>query len=311
MNIMISFNDNYFRMTEVMIYSLFKNHPETEIHVYLLYTNLKPEYMAEFQQLFEKFSNKSLHLLSMDSNMHKNVSVTGPYSIESVFRLIGLNLLPADIHRILWLDSDIIINGNLLDLYNTELSDSPFAVCEDIKAVINCEADDLKQICGTPLDRKYFNSGVLLMNLDYIRLHHLDTLIRDVIFAEFENYPLLDQSILNRLFFDSVTYVPWSLYNVHPLRYMLNLNKLSENRIQFLTYREINEQSGSEDYKRNTLDLSEKIRDNARIIHYIGPSKPWLHRNQEMYITHVPFRHVWEGYEKELLSVFPEYQADW
>lgn len=72
-----------------------------------------------------------------------------------------------DMHRILYLDCDMIVKGSIKEIFDYDINNAPFGTCEDFNAYISCF--DVKTGAGIPQDEKYFNSGCLLMNLDYLR----------------------------------------------------------------------------------------------------------------------------------------------
>ena len=60
------------------------------------------------------------------------------------------------------LDADMIVNGPIIDLYNTDLGNAA------IGAVIDQSCDDIRHYnrLGLDSDKGYFNAGLLLINLN-------------------------------------------------------------------------------------------------------------------------------------------------
>lgn len=128
-------------------------------------------------------------------------------------------------------------------------------------AMIACEGPgvslkrfDVYDNIGLPHDRKYFNSGVILMNLPVMR-EVMKT--PDCVFSFIASHPHLefhDQDILNGLFFNNVDYVDWHIYNQTII------------------------------HIKDKKEAKECLEKNA-IIHYAGSDKPWKHDYKSWYFT--------------------------
>lgn len=92
-------------------------------------------------------------------------------------RFLLPQLLP-DLERVLYLDADTFVTGSLEDLWHTELGDAPLA------AVANVVEPALKpHVAQLGIDDPgtFFNSGVLLLNLDVMRAERsYEALVRAV-----------------------------------------------------------------------------------------------------------------------------------
>ena len=84
----------------------------------------------------------------------KNVNCRKRWSYMSLMRLVLTQLLPEE-HLVLWLDIDTIVNVNLTELFRTDLEGCPIAAVEEPMR--------------SRVPFRYFNAGVMLMDLDQIR----------------------------------------------------------------------------------------------------------------------------------------------
>jgi lipopolysaccharide biosynthesis glycosyltransferase len=87
----------------------------------------------------------------------ENLRVDKYLSIATYYRLFSPRVLPANLTKVLYLDSDIVVRRSLSGLWNTDLNDHALAAVE--------EFGDFRK---TPRIRK-FNAGVMLINLDFWR----------------------------------------------------------------------------------------------------------------------------------------------
>lgn len=101
------------------------------------------------------------------------------------------------ISKVLYLDSDIFVVGDLTDLWQTPLTDAPLAAVANV-----VEPPFLPHVATLGVDYPggYFNSGVLLLNLEYMRAR--DCLQGLLEFAVEHRQELVwpDQDVLNAVF---------------------------------------------------------------------------------------------------------------
>ena len=90
------------------------------------------------------------------------------FTLTIYFRLFIADLFPA-YDKGIYLDSDIVVPGDISRLYQTELGDNIIAACADrsitpVPELVNYVEDAV----GVPIDQ-YINSGILVMNLKKMR----------------------------------------------------------------------------------------------------------------------------------------------
>ena len=102
------------------------------------------------------------------SDKHYIIRPTDRLSIETYFRIFLPELLPTDIHTVLYLDVDIICTGSLQELLSITppcLSSYAMGMVPDI---IYSDIKNFNRL-NYPMDQGYYNAGVILFNLDYWR----------------------------------------------------------------------------------------------------------------------------------------------
>ena len=244
MNILISVNESYFDKAETMLFSLRRNTHEA-IEVFMVNHSLNAEYIDSFDE-FLKRNKMKLHIVDVNSSVFDNMTLgDSHFSIEMYYRIIAQFILPKDLERILWLDADIIINKDLKDFYFQDFDNNALIACPDAKH--NSEmVSAIKKKIGLSKEHIYFNSGVLLLNLSYLRDN---TNMENIISISNElndrlTYP--DQDILNYLYSGKIKYCDWEKYNFQIIE-MECANK--------------------------------KMLKKAVVLHYTGPRKPWSFRD--------------------------------
>jgi lipopolysaccharide biosynthesis glycosyltransferase len=162
--------------------------------------------------------------------------------------------------RILYLDADIIVRGDIGLLLRTDLRDKPLAAVRDATNPIYAGGIAVPgwQRLGIPAEREYFNSGVMVIDLDRCRREE----VFERSFAFIERHPehlrLWDQDALNRVLADRWTRLD-RLWNTFPLSSLLQTEWMRYDSEHILPL--------------DTLIAEEK---RAHILHYVSPAKPWL-----------------------------------
>ena len=166
------------------------------------------------------------HLLNPnDIEMQDNVWYR-QYTIGALFRLLIPRVL-SGLHKVLYFDADLLVNRDIRELWNTDISDYCIAAVHDIgfehgiEYAIPIKSGDVKV-------EQYFNSGVLLMNLDRIREKgDLAELCFEYL-SRNSNTNLPDQDALNYVFRnDTLLLDPcWNTYTRYERRVNDNLREV-------------------------------------------------------------------------------------
>lgn len=110
------------------------------------------------------------------------------------YRLNAHNIFP-NVKKMLYMDSDTIVNDDLTELFNTDLSDWAMGAIQDMaptEIADNENGQYVKDFAQKYLGNgPYFNSGVLLLNLEKMREYEKDLRAVDIELT----YP--DQDVLN------------------------------------------------------------------------------------------------------------------
>lgn len=239
MNILVSFNDNYAMPTRVMLKSLIENNFGI-INIYVLYFSLSVKSTRELSTL--NSDSCTLHFVQIDEHILGNAPLTKYYSKEAYIRLFAHLYLPEELDRILWLDSDVIVNGEIKEFYHQSFDGKLYVAYKD---PIQGDSAEKKASLGMPTDAIYINSGVLLMHLEEIRKRVNAASITRYIEDNFDKIELPDQDVLNGLLYDSIKFIDSEDYIYN---YFVSNIKLSNRH---------------------------RVYHNIRIIHYAMDRKPW------------------------------------
>lgn len=86
--------------------------------------------------------------------------------LPTYYRLLAAELLPKEVHKVIYLDCDCIVCGDIRGIWDVDLT------VKAIAGVKDCREEIQQRRLGYSLDFDYVNAGVLVYNLDYWREHH-------------------------------------------------------------------------------------------------------------------------------------------
>jgi lipopolysaccharide biosynthesis glycosyltransferase len=181
MNIALSPSVSWLEHACVVMYSIFKHNPDAK--VYLLCDKSSKEITDRFGDKVTWIPTSAV----FEKRFKKKVYLHSHYTKEVYYRLLLPELIPDD--RVLYLDTDLIVNGNLSEFYNLGFNGNLLAAVED------AGAEWYKTYIGFSITDKYFNAGVMLYDLKAIREEKLEN--KWIEMASKHKFHLQDQDILN------------------------------------------------------------------------------------------------------------------
>ena len=243
-NIVCIADDNYAQHLAVMLVSLFTNNLKHEFVIYVLSENLSDISEIRIRRLCNKY-NHNLFVLRNNIGSEYNKLKIGQWNQIMYLKLQTPSLLPHNVDRYLFLDVDIIINGDITDLYNTDISDNIMAACEDMSECVQHK----KRLGLAPTD-VYINSGVMVVDLKKWRYIERKYPVINCI-KQNKDIILNDQDVIALYFKDQIKLlsIKWNMTTF----YFMRKPKIFEKYIPEL---------------RNA-------KKNPVIIHFALPIKPW------------------------------------
>jgi lipopolysaccharide biosynthesis glycosyltransferase len=248
-----------------MLHSMLEQSGGLEVEVHYLHgPEMPPEHMRSLGAMVARLGGSlTTHELSDDR-------IEGLPDMEFIpatmwYRIYLPELLP-DVARILYLDADTIAVDSLAELWNTDLDGNYVAAVSNVFEPWNRV---YPLALGLPNEESYFNSGVLLMDLDRMRSDDTTGALREyALSAPSDRIAWGDQDALNVVLHDK-------RLRLHPRWNFMN---------SVATFPEAEEIFGPEAVR--------EARENPAIRHFEGPSvnKPWHYlcgrEMRELYLGH-------------------------
>lgn len=245
-------NDGYVIQLGVTIFSILKSNPDSSFLFYVFSSDFSEDSKIKMNKIMRHFPNSDICYKCVEREKFSSLKLNIDYiSLETYYRYVLADMLP-DVDKILYLDADLIVKGDLRFLWDTDISgvfmagaEDKFITTERYKSKIGFLETDL-----------YVNAGVLLMNLSKMRQEKMSEILLRKTQELTGKISYQDQDILNVVFKGKIKEID-ILYN-------------------FTTYSVKHEKS-----KRKS----------ATIIHYTGAAKPWKknsrHRMKKIYLRYM------------------------
>lgn len=193
-DILFSTDDAYIKYLMVTLHSLFKNHTsDTTLTIHILDGGVSEENKKRVLSL-----SSSRHLISfiqIDTDKYQNLPETDHLSKATWYRILIPEVLPS-LRKILYLDIDILVLKDIVDLYNQDISEYIVGAVKE-----PCEEKLFHALNEKGKNNTYFNAGVLLINLEAWRRNNLTKKCFSFIASHSDNFKkiftCLDQDVLN------------------------------------------------------------------------------------------------------------------
>jgi lipopolysaccharide biosynthesis glycosyltransferase len=215
-NVATALNKRYIKYTVVMLTSLCENSND-HVNVYLLNSELDHSDINEISKALSAY-DITVNSVKIDAGVFTDRFPRNlEWSLEMYYRLMMPELLPPDVDRVLYLDVDIIVNKPLSDFFKMDFGGMELLVCDD-KGGKNLPSSYGKKHAEMFKEayqngHRYFNSGVMLMNIKLLKERYTFDTYLDAIRAWNYEMEAPDQDVLNWVHWRNVSYVDYKDYD--------------------------------------------------------------------------------------------------
>jgi len=243
--IFFAIDNSYIPFVSVAIKSISENSSKDyDYKIIILHQELSKENKQDIMELETK--NLRISFVSMDKGLEsitdrkENKLRCDYFTLTIYYRLFIPEMFP-EYDKGIYIDSDVVIEGDISKLYNMDLGDNTIGACmdnsiKDIEPLVKY----VQGAVGVKME-EYINSGMLLMNIEEMRKRKFS--------AKF-------LELLNKYHFDSVA--PDQDY----------INAICGGKIKYL----------NEEWDAMPNDQRKEL-ENPKIIHYNLFFKPWCYDN--------------------------------
>ena len=175
-------DDNYAPFLAVTFKSILDNaSKDFSYKFYVLTTNLSSSYekrIKEFES--EDVKIEFIFLKETIEKIKAKFHLRDYYSIETYYRFFIANMFP-QYDKVLYCDCDVIVLGDIAELYNHNIDNYLVGACpEEVMTEVKIFGDYVEQALDVDCE-KYFNAGVMLMNLEGFRKENIEEKFFDML----------------------------------------------------------------------------------------------------------------------------------
>lgn len=255
-------DDAYVPMLTTTILSMLTNADERRYYdIVVLERNIQASKRVQLERVVSAFGNASVRFHNVARMVHGfDLGTNNEHiSMETYYRFLVQDIL-SEYDKVLYLDSDLIVRGNIAELFDTELGDNLLAAARDVDYLGNLNMNDgvrmtySVETLGLNEPYDYFQAGVLVLNTRAMReLHSVREWMQIVSEA---NYIYDDQDILNAECQGRVTFLPFRWNVMHDCGGRVDaVFKYAPSDV---------------------FDAYMMSRKDPAIVHYAGWEKPWV-----------------------------------
>ncbi|EMP54010.1 general stress glycosyltransferase GspA [Marinobacter santoriniensis NKSG1] len=266
--VVASSDQNYAMHLTVMFTSLLRNCSDPErVQLFCIDGGIPEQTRERMNEEIVHAGGRGIEFINVDKKRFEHLPTLKHITSSAYYRIAIPELFDESVKKVVYLDCDIIVRGDILELAATDLTG--FGVA----AVENISGHTYKKL-GIP-QSEYFNSGVLLLNLDYWRENGISDQVLRFKQENPHRISTNDQCALNGILHESWKHLPlkWN--------HQTGLYRQSDQTDAF----------SPEEVKSANL--------NPKVIHYIGWDKPWRK------VRFHPLADEYDRYADQLLGPSP------
>lgn len=252
-------DDKFSVLAGTAIISICENNKEEKINFYILDNGITKENKMKLRLIADKYSCKLNFVpIQFYLNKIKRLGLKPYKGVYSIYMKVFLgDCFDENISRLLYLDCDIVVDGKIRTLWNTDLGNCSMGMA------IDCMNTKLKTGYGMDKSSKYFNTGVILYDLANWRNNKAKNKFVEFVKMNHKSYLYADQDWINLCLKDEIFTLPmqynylsiYSAFKFKDVRYVYGLGT----------------------YDFYTLDEFEKAKKHPVIIHFTSVflGRPW------------------------------------
>lgn len=234
-NIAFSCNNQWAdKLAVTMVSTLIHASKDDFYKFFILDGGITEENKKKFAKIKSK-TNFKIEYIPVNKELFSNAPLSHHFTIETYYRLKLPSLI--DVDKLLYLDVDTLVKKDLKELYNIDINNYyAGAVIDESSYSQNIHKLSVK---------RYFNAGMLLLNLKKIREDKLEDKFFEFIDKHSDLISYVDQCVLNAVFNENVKFLD-RRFNLQHHSALDNIN---------------------EKYQQQKKEVI--------VLHYVAQKKPW------------------------------------
>ena len=252
--IVFATNEKYAPYADVCISSIYANSAKNkQFEITIFHTGLSDDTIYKLEEhTFPNITVKCMDVSALLVGVSDRLYQHSYFSKEMYYRILIPRVF-SDKEKVIYLDCDMVVLGDISQLYQLDLGDNMIAACRNL---MHAKMHDYVQNDLHLNPNKYFNSGMLVFNIAQCDKNNFE----DKFWEYIQQYNILrypDQDLLNIVCQDKIFYLEleWN--------WLYHLERMQKSRNQDLHL-------GADDWK-----FYLQAKNDIKILHFTGDKKPW------------------------------------
>lgn len=209
-------------------------HSREMYHFIILTSDCIDEYVSELDKILKReYGNFKVTVRFVDPSGLEGVRVYNKYLTKATYFRLFIPEILQEYDKCIYLDCDLIVHGDLAELYDIDLGDNYLAGVKDCHIIEDTQrGQEHQRITGLPARDKYINAGVLVMGLKRMRQEGILSRLKEQMRRE--NW-YEDQDVLNVCCYPYIMILPlkYNLFHFYLGNNMKRLYHLPYDRQDF------------------------------------------------------------------------------
>lgn len=245
---------DYLQHTAVAAVSLLESSRSRRVCIHLATCERDADADGRFAESLAPYSNASIHIHRVEPSIFSECFVSRHLTRAAYIRFLAADLLPNSASRAIYLDSDLVVLDDIGGLWAVDLGGRAAGAVAELNWDGASAQDRLRDL-GLASDQPYFNSGVLIIDLDRWRRDQIRKRLFDYVAPSGSKLLFHDQDALNVVLQNDVRILD-RRWNVQAMMYGRTVRKTFP------------------DFWRESAEARRR----PGVIHYTTKDKPWSFR---------------------------------
>jgi lipopolysaccharide biosynthesis glycosyltransferase len=192
-------DDRYVQPLAVMLQSVLTNLSVSRtIDVYVIDGGIEPGNKRDLVKLWDP-DRGTVNWLPAKASQFSGLPLWGRMPVATYYKLLITELLPPALSKTIWLDCDLVVTGDLAELWDMDLAGRHALAVQDpgVPFVSSRDGVACHQQLGLAKHAKYFNAGVMVVNLDLWRSDDIPGRVMEYLRTYGDSVVFWDQEGLN------------------------------------------------------------------------------------------------------------------
>ena len=201
--VVFGIDKNYLLPAFVVMHSILQ-HSSSYFDFFLLSADEIQEDVDELEKMLkEKYNNFQVQIKRIDINLFTDSEIKNEHLSLAAYNRLLIPGLVKEYDKCIYLDSDVLVNGDLVELFQENVSDVFVAGVRDCH-IMWAKNPKHKELLGIDRWSSYINSGVLVLNLALLRENAME---EKFLAAAAKETLYEDQDVINQCCYKKIAYL--------------------------------------------------------------------------------------------------------